>query len=216
MFKGIIFDLDGTLLDTVETIAYYGNKSLEKYGFKPIDSEIYKYMAGNGAKHLVKSMLAESGSSDPEMFEKVFKDYNIAYNTDTLYKTEVYDGIKDLIAVAKEKGLKLAVLSNKPHDATVDVIDKFFEEGTFDLCYGAREGIPLKPDATSAVMLAKEMGFEKDECIYVGDTNVDMQTGKSAGFYTVGVLWGFRDRKELEDNGADMIVSKPMEILTLI
>ena len=215
MYKGIIFDLDGTLLDTIETIAYYGNTTLEKFGFKSIDTQKYNYMAGLGAKHLVKCMLAEFGSEDEEIFNRVFSDYNKSYNVDPLYKTKVYDGINELILKAKKQGMKLAVLSNKPHDATVDVINNFFDKGTFDICFGAREGVPLKPDPAPAIAVANELGLEKSECIYVGDTDVDMKTGKGAGFYTVGVLWGFRDRQELEENGADIIVTRPDEIADL-
>lgn len=216
MFKGIIFDLDGTLLDTIETIAFYSNKALEKYGFNAIDTKEYNYFVGDGAVELVKRMLAFRGSQNEEVFEKVFAEYNMLYNSDTFYKTNIYDGINELLSGAKEKGIKLAVLSNKPHEATIDVIKRFFGEDTFDFFYGAREGIPLKPNPTSAIMLAEELGIKKEEMIYVGDTGVDMKTGKSAGFYTVGVLWGFRERKELEENGADVIVAHPTEILKLI
>lgn len=215
MFKAIIFDLDGTLLDTVETIAYYGNKALKKFGFCDIESEKYKYLAGNGAKNLVKGMLETVQEYDEEIFEKVFEYYSKEYNKDTLYKTEVYDGINELLSNAKKAGMKLAVLSNKPHDATVDVLGKFFDDNTFDFKFGAREGVPLKPDPTAAVMLAEMLGVKEKECLYVGDTDVDMKTGKNAGFYTIGVLWGFRDRKELEENGADTIASHPSEILKL-
>lgn len=216
MFKGIIFDLDGTLLDTIETIAYYGNKTLEKYGFSNIETEKYKFMAGNGAKYLVKCMLAESGVESEELFERAFVDYNKSYNVAPLYKTTVFDGINELILEAKRRGMKLAVLSNKPHTATVDVINNFFDKCTFDICLGARDGVPLKPDPAPALAVANELGLSKDECIYVGDTDVDMKTGNSAGFYTVGVLWGFRDRQELCENGADKIVSHPSEIIELV
>ena len=216
MFKGIIFDLDGTLLDTVATIAYYGNKTLARYGFAPIETKKYNYLAGNGAKSLVRGMLAESGVEDEELFEKAFADYMKEYNSDPLYITKVFDGINELIVRAKSSGVKLAVLSNKPHSSTVMIIDHFFEKGTFDICYGARDGVPLKPDPAPAFAVAAELGLDCSECIYVGDTDVDMKTGKNAGFYTVGVLWGFRDRPELEENGADMIVSKPTEILNLL
>lgn len=216
MYKAIIFDLDGTVLDTIHTIAYYGNKALENNGFKAIDTQEYNYFAGDGAVELVARMLKFHGCEDKKILEKTLKEYNEMYNSNTLYKTEVFDGINELISVAREKGIKLAVLSNKPHESTIDVMSKFFEEGTFDLCYGGREGIPLKPDPTSAVAMAKELGVENHEIMYVGDTMVDMKTGKNAGFYTVGVLWGFRQRKELEENGADVIVSHPQEIIKLL
>lgn len=215
MYKGIIFDLDGTLLDTITTIAYYSNKILEKYGFEPIPTKEYNYLAGKGARHLVKEMLRFRGCGNEEIFEKVFADYMSAYNSDPLFKTTVFDGINELIARAKRSGMKLAVLSNKPHSSTVMIIDHFFEKGTFDICYGARDGVPLKPDPAPALDVAEKLGLKEKECIYVGDTDVDMKTGKNAGFYTVGVLWGFRDRPELEKNGADLIVSKPAEISNL-
>ena len=215
MYKGIIFDLDGTLLDTIETIAFYGNKALEKYGFEAIETDKYKYFVGDGAVQLIQRMLAFHGSHDEKTFKKVFDEYNALYNSDTFYKTTVYDGINELLKNAKGKGIKLAVLSNKPHEATIDVIKRFFGENTFDFFYGARAGIPLKPDPTSAIMLAEELEIEKEEIVYVGDTSVDMKTGNGAGFYSVGVLWGFRDKKELEGSGADLIISHPSEILKL-
>ena len=215
MYKGIIFDLDGTVLDTIETIAYYSNKALEEFGFNKIETKKYNYMAGNGAKVLIERALKEAGADVPKVFDRVFEFYNREYNTDTLYKTKVYEGIRELICIAKEKGLKLAILSNKPHAATADVVGKFFDEGTFELCFGAREGVPLKPHPAAAIAVAEELSLSPEECIYVGDTDVDMKTGKGAGFYTVGVLWGFRQRDELEESGADLIVSHPQEIVDL-
>ena len=124
MYKGIIFDLDGTLLDTVRTIAYYGHKTLEKYGFEAIPTEEYNYLAGNGAKNLVKGMLRFRGSDDEVIFEKTFDDYMKAYNSAPLYNTKVFDGINELIAQSKSSGLKLAVLSNKLHSSTVMILRK--------------------------------------------------------------------------------------------
>lgn len=216
MFKAAIFDLDGTLMNTIETIAFYANSTLEEYGFKAIETKKYNYMVGNGALQLVERMLKENGCEDVEIIQKVLKSYNEAYDKDTLYKTYIYDGIKELLQTMKKKGLKTAVLSNKPHNATLDVISKMFGENVFDFVYGARDGVPLKPDPTAAKMIAEEMGLKKEECLYIGDTCVDMKTGKSAGFFTVGVLWGYRDRKELEENGADKIVAAPDEIESLL
>lgn len=215
-YKAIIFDLDGTLLDTLETISYYANQALEKFSIAPYEKDAYRYMIGNGAKTLIRRMLAGRNCETEEMFEKVYPTYISAYNSDTLFKTEIYPGICDLLKNLREKGLQMAVLSNKPHEATVPIIKNFFGEETFAVMRGAMEGVPIKPDPTAALDIAVGMGVKPEECLYVGDTAVDMETGKRAGFYTIGVLWGFRDEKELSESGADFIAEKPTEILTVL
>ncbi len=212
-YKAIIFDLDGTLLDTLETLSYYGNTTLEKFGIAPYEKDAYRYMIGNGAKILIRRMLAGRDCETEELFEKAYNAYITAYNSDTLFKTEIYPGIEALLAALREKGMQIAVLSNKPHEATVPILKSFFGEETFTVMRGAMEGVPIKPDPTAALEIAKILGAEPAECLYVGDTAVDMETGKRAGFYTIGVLWGFRDREELTAGGADRIVENPAEIL---
>lgn len=214
-YKAIIFDLDGTLLDTLETLSYYGNETLKKFGIAPYEKDAYRYMVGNGAKILIRRMLAGRSCETEELFEKAFKEYISAYNADTLYKTEIYPGITELLKGLSERNVKIAVLSNKPHEATVPILKSFFGEDIFTDMRGAMEGVPIKPDPAAALDIAEKMGLTPSECVYVGDTAVDMETGKRAGFYTVGVLWGFRDRDELENGGADKIVSRPEEILSL-
>ena len=121
-----------------------------------------------------------------------------------------------MVKQMKEKEMKLAVLSNKPHARAVEVVYKFFGEGLFDIVQGQVDGVAKKPDPQGAILIAKKLGVETNECLYVGDTDVDMKTGKSADMFTVGVLWGFRDEEELRTNGADKIVSKPSEIMELL
>ncbi len=208
--KAVIFDLDGTLLDTLETLSYYGNMTLERLGLAPYEKDAYRYMIGNGAKVLIQRMLA--GREADALFDKAYKMYIDAYNNDTLFKTEIYPGIPELLAELREKGVKIAVLSNKPHEATVPIIKSFFGADTFGEIRGAMEGVPIKPDPTAALDIAQELGCTPAECLYVGDTAVDMETGKRAGFYTVGILWGFRDRAELTAGGADCIVETASEI----
>lgn len=215
MYKCCVFDLDGTIADTINTIAYYCNRSLEHFGLPSIDTERYKYLVGNGYKVLVHGMLKEVGAPDG-LFSKLAPYYHDLYETDSLYLTKPFDGMAELLAALKSHGLKIAVLSNKPHGAVVPVAEKLYGKGTFDLCYGFREGVPLKPDPTMLNNILEDFGAKPSECIYVGDTSTDMKTGKNAGAFTVGVLWGFRDRSELESSGADLIVSKPSEILKLI
>ncbi len=212
-FKAAIFDLDGTLLDTLETLSYYGNQTLEKFGLRPYPKADYRYMVGDGAKILIHRMLERQNADSEEMFEKAYRDYIDTYNKDKLFKTEIYPGVPALLQGLRENGIKTAVLSNKPHEATVPILKSFFGEGAFSEMRGAMEGVPLKPDPAAALEVAEALSAAPSECIYVGDTAVDMETGKRAGFYTLGVLWGFRDEAELRESGADRIVHTPEEIL---
>ena len=216
MKKAVIFDLDGTLSDTIETIAYYANGALTAYGLDPIPTESYKLLVGDGAKTLVKRMLDTLDVEDESLFQQVLDKYNSDYNADVMYLTKVYDGIYKLIDALKEKGVKVAVLSNKPHDTTTMVLDKLFPNKPFDAFFGAREGVPLKPDPTALNELVTLLGVEKEDCLYVGDTAVDMKTGKSGGLFTVGVLWGFRDLSELTKGGADTVISTPHQLVPLL
>lgn len=212
MKKAVIFDLDGTLADTLTTIAYFANQALETYGFSAIPKEKYRYMVGNGAKILVQRMMHESGDDSPESFDKVYPLYNQTYDDNFLYLTAPYEGIPEILAKLKKAGVKMAVLSNKPHPTTSKVVKALFGDDTFDLVCGQKEGVPLKPDPAALFGIMKELGVTAEETVYVGDTAADMKTGKSAGVWTVGVLWGFRDEKELRDNHADAIISKAEEL----
>ncbi len=212
MIKLCVFDLDGTVLDTVESIAYYGNYALEKNGIDPIAVEEYKYLAGNGIINLIKNMLRFRDCLTDENFEKVFHDYDTAYNANTSYKSKMFDGMQEALDGIKAMGVKIAIVSNKPHFATTGVVNSLFGEGYFDLVYGQREGIPIKPDPTAVLQILSEVGVDREECLYIGDTGTDMQTGKNSGLYTIGVLWGFRGKEELLENGADKTIEKPHEL----
>lgn len=216
MTKLFIFDLDGTVLDTVKTIAYYGNYALQKHGIEPIEVKEYNYFAGNGAVNLIKRALRFRDALTDAVFEKVFADYNTAYNADTSYLTAPFEGIRETLDAIKAKGIKMAILSNKPHFATCGVITSLFGEGYFDLVYGQREGIPIKPDPTAVLGILQELNVKPEECLYVGDTGTDMKTGKNAALRTIGVTWGFRGREELIDGGADVIIDEPHQLLESI
>ena len=216
MIKLCIFDLDGTVLDTVHTIAYYGNFALQKHGIEPIEDKEYNYFAGNGAVNLIKRALRFRNCLTDEIFEKVFSDYNAAYNANTSYLTAPFDGIKEALDTIKSRGIKMAILSNKPHFATCGVITELFGEGYFDVVYGQRENVPIKPDPTAVLGIMGEMGATAEQCLYIGDTGTDMKTGKNAGLCTVGVTWGFRGKDELLENGADIIIEKPCQLLDCI
>ncbi len=209
--KLYIFDLDGTLVNSLNSIAYFSNKALSKFGYDSIPTERYKTLIGNGAAILVERMLAEVGA-DEKMFEQVYKEYTTTYDNDFMYLTEPYDGIIDLLKELKNRGYKTAIVSNKPHSTTKKISDKLFGN-LIDVCYGKRDGYPVKPDPASVNEIIDKLRVDKKECVYCGDTIVDMQTGQNAEIYTVGVLWGFRDIEEIKSGNPQMIVSHPMDIL---
>ena len=213
MIKCCIFDLDGTLFNTLTTITYYMNLTLRNNGIDEITTEECRLFIGNGARTLVRRAVESKNIFDDDIAYKVWFEYNRAYNKDTLYLTEAYEGIPELISELKERGIKLGVLSNKPNDTTSNIVAKFFPD-KFDIVRGGIDQIPLKPAPDGLVRLIEELGVTPDEVMYIGDTGVDMITGKRAGVKkTVGVLWGFRSREELEAEGADIFVSTPKDIL---
>lgn len=215
MIKACIFDMDGTTVNTINSIAYFANNALKKAGLSSLDTEDYKYLVGKGAKILISGMLEKIGA-DQKYFDTVYPEYNTTYDNDFLYLTEAYEGITDLLKALKDKGIKTTILSNKPHPTALKVCDALFGSDLIDICYGARDGVALKPDPEGVFKIIDELGLKKEECIYIGDTSTDMKTGKSADLYTVGVLWGFRKRDELEENGADAIISHPSQLLEII
>ncbi len=213
MIKCCIFDLDGTILDTITTITYYVNLILEKHGIEPITVDECKYFAGNGAYKLIERSLNSKGIYDRERIESILAEYVPAYDEAPLYLTDAFDGISDMLAELKERGIKLAVLSNKPDTSVKSIVEHFFP-GTFDLAAGGKDGVPLKPDPTAAIGILEKLGISEKETAWIGDTSTDIETGKNLGAATsIGVLWGFRKRDELEAAGADLIVSHPAEIV---
>ena len=216
MKKIFIFDLDGTILDTVHTIAYYVNDALKHFGFPENETDAYKYFAGNGATNLIHRALAAHGLDTEENFNKVFPYYMENYNKNTLYKTEHFPNMPETLKALKEKGIKIAVVSNKPDSTVQPLLPHFFEDGLFDIAFGARENVPLKPNPSAVNEVLDLYGLTPEDAVYVGDTGTDMQTGKNAGIFTVGVLWGFRDEKELLEFGADVLISKAEDLLLYV
>ncbi len=215
MIKAVVYDVDGTVLDTLSTIAHYGNRALEKFGFSALQENDYKYYAGNGARVLIERMLEASGVSVVDYFDRVFEYYNEIYDESPVAFTKPFSGIPELVGSLKKMGIRQAVVSNKPDIATRGVVSACFN-GEFDRVYGARDGVKLKPDPDALLSVLAELGVDKSECLYVGDTSVDMDTGKNADVKTVGVLWGFRTKDELMEHGADYIVDKPCQILEIV
>lgn len=216
MKKAVIFDLDGTLSDSIASMKYCGDRTLAAFGYGPFPESDYKYFVGDGAANLVKRALLAAGDETLVHFEEAFTLYKEYFAKDCMYQVKPYDGILELLAALKERGVKIAVLSNKPHDQTVDVIETLFGAGYFDLIQGQKDGVPIKPDPAGVFAILRKLELEAGDILYLGDTATDMKTGKSAGAFTVGALWGFREKKELEEAHADALIGHPTELLSFL
>lgn len=218
MAKAIIFDLDGTLANTLPTLCYAGNTALAACGFRKVPMERYPLLVGNGANNLIAGLINVVNSIPPfpGEVEMVRAEYDKIYSRDPLYLTEVYDGMQELLVALREKGIKCAVLSNKPHDMTERVIDGLFPKGTFDVIFGQRENVAKKPAPDAALEIAKIFDIAPSDFLFVGDSGVDMQTGRNACMTPVGVLWGFRSKEELTSFDAARLIEKPKDLLSLI
>lgn len=214
MLKACIFDLDGTLADTLESMAYVTNIIMEKYHLKKLPVDGFRYYSGEGAHMLIERCLKDAGDPGLAHQEEAEKAYREMFAADPMYKVTHYKGMPETIKELKKRGVKLAVCSNKPHLAALKVIKQMFGD-SFDMILGQSEEIPRKPSPQGALKIAASFGVKPEECMYVGDTRTDMETGRAAGMFTVGALWGFRDRKELEENGADRIAEKPQDLITI-
>jgi phosphoglycolate phosphatase len=212
--KAIIFDLDGTLLDTIEDIADSMNHVLGKHGFPLHTIAEYKLFVGDGAANLVKRSVHGAKTANDTLFQ-LEKEYRAEYKKRQVSKTRPYDGIPELLSALTSHGIKKAVLSNKPHGSTEKVISYYFPGITFDAVIGQRSGHPIKPDPSSVLEILEILGVRNDEVLYVGDTGTDMLTARAAGLKAVGVLWGFREQAELAENGADLYANHPMELLEM-
>lgn len=213
--KACIFDLDGTLCNTLESMAVSTNQCIEPLGYAPLPAENFKYYAGDGAKTLVERALLDAGDKKLVHLDAVFQAYKEIFDRDCTYKVTIYDGISKMLCELKSMGMKLGVLSNKPHEQTKKVIEHFFGNELFDYVQGQQEGIEKKPDPSGALAIAKAFNVYPEECMYVGDTNVDMMTGNRAGMFTVGVLWGFRTKEELLNHHAHALAEKPEDLVHL-
>ncbi len=209
-----IFDLDGTLLSTLESIARPTNEALKAAGLSEQPVESYKLYVGDGYRNAVKRALADAGDSGLEHFDAVYAQGKQLYDAEPDYQVEPYKSIPETVQKLKKAGIRLAVLTNKPHASAVSVVEKFFGKETFDVICGQKDGLPLKPDPACTEPVLAALGLTKEDVIcYIGDSSTDMQTGKNAGFYTVGVLWGYRSEEELKENNADLIIHEPERIL---
>jgi len=213
MYKFVIFDLDGTLLNTLSDLAEAGNHTLRKMGFPTHETDKYRYFVGNGIPKLIERMLPLNSSDETKKEAlKIFREY---YNVHKEDFTKPYDGIIEMLEKIKEKGIKTAVVTNKAHEFADKMIKKYFGN-LIDFVYGNVDGVPQKPDPYWVLKAIKNCNVEKEDVLYVGDSGVDMETAINAGVNSCGVLWGFRDYEELKNKGAKLICSDCDELVKLI
>lgn len=214
-YKAVIFDLDGTLLDTIQDIGESVNASLKKHNHKGYSIAEYKYFVGRGIDETITTCI-KKGGINPTEFDSIKKGYMEEYKIRHNLNTKPYDGIVELLNDLKESGVKVNVLSNKPHHQTLKSIKHYFHKFKFDFIYGKKPEFRIKPYPESIFDMIEKLGIDKKDILYIGDTNTDIQTANNAGLTSVGVLWGFRDRLELEKEGATYIVDKPSDILKIV
>ncbi|WP_024831426.1 HAD family hydrolase [Ruminiclostridium josui] len=213
-YKAILFDLDGTLINSLEDLADSANEVLNKYGFKTHPTDSYKKFVGNGVRNLIKNA-APSGTDD-SVVDMILQDYRIIYNKNYVNKTRAYDGIHEMLDNLKKAGVKMGVCSNKPHKPTNEIVEKLFGCEYFDVVFGERDGIPRKPDPASLTEAAESLGVAPSKTIYVGDSGGDMESANRAGMLAAGVLWGFREQEELIACGGKILLSSPTELVDFI
>ena len=214
MIKGVIFDLDGTTLSTLYDIQGSVNIVLKRHGYPIQDYDHVRLAIGRGSRNLIKDCLPKDASD--EKIDELFEEYLQTYGQHYDVETKEYEGIHELLNELERRGIKIAINSNKPNEYTNNLIKKHYPGNNFVAIIGARKGIPYKPDPYSANEIVEKMGFDKKEILYVGDSDSDVNTAKNAGLKCVGCLWGFRDFKTLSDAGADIIISKPKELLNYL
>ena len=213
-YKAIIFDLDGTLLNSLIDIADSVNLVLEKHNLPTHQLDDYKLFIGNGLEKLVERALPENVTNNE--FNKYLSEIREVYSNNQISKTKPYDGVLEMLSELQKRNISINILSNKPIDFTKMVVKHFLGDFKFENVLGAREGIPKKPNPQAVFEIIENLGIDKSEVLYVGDTGTDMQTAENADLTSVGVLWGFRDMEELVENNADYIIEEASKIISII
>jgi len=214
-YKAVIFDLDGTLLNSLEDIADSANSVLLNHDLPTHKPDDYKIFVGSGISELMSRALPEK-EKDPDTIDDYVKEFREEYARNWNVKTEPYAGIAAMLDELVSRKIKIAVLSNKLHAFTKQCVDELLPRWKFNIVMGLQNDIPPKPDPTSALQIAKQLNIDPLHILYVGDSDIDMKTALAACMHPVGVLWGFRTKKELQKNGAKTLIEKPQELLDLI
>lgn len=214
MIKAVLFDLDGTLVDSIADLAASTNAALSEWGFPTHDLEKYKYFVGDGMAKLIERAMPEDKSSS-DFYNKVFESFMNHYREHFTDNTKLYDGIESLIKGIKDLDIKMAVVSNKSQEMSERVVKTLLDD-SFQIICGKRDGYPAKPDPTLTLKVMEELGVEPCECVFVGDSGMDMAVAVNAKCHSIGVLWGFRTKDELLDNGGEFIAEIPAHIVEII
>ena len=214
-YKAVLFDLDGTLLDTIDDIGDAINRILEQNGFPTHHMDTYRRLVGNGALNTIIGALPEDERVD-SLINSCLKAFQEDYSRNWNVKTRAYDDIPELLNSLTDRKVKITVLSNKPHKYTKQCIEGFLPDWDFDVIFGQRDDVPRKPDPAGALEIAEKLNLLPSDFLYLGDTDVDMKTSIDAGMFPVGVLWGFRSAEELKESGAKALIKRPLEALDLL
>jgi phosphoglycolate phosphatase len=215
-YKAVLFDLDGTLLDTIDDLADAMNQALAACGYPVHTAEECKFFVGDGVLNFAMRAMPADRCGDETAVARVTALYRQAYAKNWDHKTRPYEGIPPLLDALTARGLALIVYSNKPDDFTHLTVRKLLPRWNFAAIIGHREGYHHKPDPTAALEIVAKLGIQPSAVLYVGDTGTDMKTAIAAGMFPVGALWGFRDAKELTANGAKALIAHPMDLLKLL
>lgn len=215
MIKTVLFDLDGTLLNTIDDLADAANWVCERHGWPTHSIKEYKHFVGNGIPKLVERFSPPEART-AEQLASTLAEFTARYDAHKEDKTAPYPGIPELVDTLKAAGIQTAVFSNKADALCGKIIEHYFGAGKFSLVRGSREGVPTKPDPAGVYAMMAELGAKADSTLFVGDSNVDIQTGHNAGLPAMGVLWGFRGEEELTAAGADALAATPADILTYL
>ncbi len=214
MLKAVLFDLDGTLVNSLADLAFAVNRALKIEGLPTHEVEAFKYFVGDGMPKMVERALP-ADKRDEETKARVLKNLREYYVDHFADFSTSYEGVPELVDELKKRGFIVAVVTNKAQDMADAVVEKFYGD-RFERVFGMREGIPGKPDPTMALLAMKELGVTPEECVFIGDSGMDVATGVNSGALPVGELWGFREEDELRQNGAKYIINRPEELLLVI
>jgi len=212
----ILFDVDGTLLDSIEDLANSMNTVLRRFNLREHSIETYKYFVGDGMENLVVRSLPEIERDDRRLVEQCIASMREEYSRNWNVRTRPYAQIPELLDVLEQRKIRMAVLSNKPDDFTRMMVKELLPGRRFEIVMGERPAVPRKPHPAAALEIARLMNIPPSRFLYVGDTATDMKTAKAAGMFAVGVLWGFREAGELLASGAELLIHQPLELLDLL
>jgi len=215
-YKAAIFDLDGTLIDSLADLADSANEMLTSYGYPTHDIDKYRYFVGNGSRKLIERCLPADKAADSAFVDEALAKYKECYDRNLTHKTACYDGIMDMLQTLQARNIPLGICTNKHQSAADIIVAKLFPKDMFVSVIGDCKDLPRKPDPKKVLLIADKMGVKPEEVAYFGDTSVDMDTGNNAGMLPIGVTWGFRPKEELVEHGAKILLDTPMELFSKV